>query len=336
MRSFPVALLVLAACGGPVALEPTASSRAEALTTTNGTNLNGTNLNGTNLNGTDPGATLAAVSLSAVRLEDKTLDATWLDGSMFRGQRNGSTVAGKDFVGAELDGTTASGAPVRVRIADVLKPADGSDVWRYAVEFADAAGTWQPLCPASGTPRLAIPVQGRWDYRQGVPGGGARIADDAAFTFGCEGAAIAKCVLMGYRPWASFGGADGVALHQACVRLIRADYCGDGLSHTTNGRTINLYDGLGIQERHRGLVPRGGVGRPRRALHHPAQPRPPRRALRDHRGARPRLRLEDALLVGDAADERDPERGDRALTHQMGTGYSFRWKIPPEKPACPH
>ena len=30
------------------------------------------------------------------------------------------------------------------------------------------------------------------------------------------------------------------------VRMIRADYCGDGTSWTVNGRTIDLYDGLGI------------------------------------------------------------------------------------------
>jgi hypothetical protein len=35
--------------------------------------------------------------------------------------------------------------------------------------------------------------------------------------------------------------------HQACTRLIRADYCGDGTPWTVNGRRINVYDHLGIQ-----------------------------------------------------------------------------------------
>jgi hypothetical protein len=39
------------------------------------------------------------------------------------------------------------------------------------------------------------------------------------------------------RPW----------LHQACVRMIRADYCGDGRPHTRDGTRIDLYDRLGIQ-----------------------------------------------------------------------------------------
>ena len=28
--------------------------------------------------------------------------------------------------------------------------------------------------------------------------------------------------------------------HQACVRMVRADYCGDGRSWTVNGRRVNL------------------------------------------------------------------------------------------------
>ena len=62
-------------------------------------------------------------------------------------------------------------------------------------------------------------------------------------TFACEGYALAKCVELGYRPWLP----GGRALHQTCTRLIRADYCGDGRSHTEDGVWINVYDGLGIQ-----------------------------------------------------------------------------------------
>src|SRR5206468_2193176 len=33
----------------------------------------------------------------------------------------------------------------------------------------------------------------------------------------------------------------------SCVRLLRADYCGDGTSYTTNGNELNLYDNVGVQ-----------------------------------------------------------------------------------------
>jgi hypothetical protein len=31
------------------------------------------------------------------------------------------------------------------------------------------------------------------------------------------------------------------------VRLVRADYCGDGIGHTRNGTPIDLFDRIGIQ-----------------------------------------------------------------------------------------
>lgn len=35
--------------------------------------------------------------------------------------------------------------------------------------------------------------------------------------------------------------------HQACTRMLRGDYCGDGQAHTKNGTMIDLYDTAGIQ-----------------------------------------------------------------------------------------
>lgn len=37
--------------------------------------------------------------------------------------------------------------------------------------------------------------------------------------------------------------------HQACTRMIRADYCGDGRSHTNDGTLIDVWDGFGLQGR---------------------------------------------------------------------------------------
>lgn len=35
-------------------------------------------------------------------------------------------------------------------------------------------------------------------------------------------------------------------LHQACIRAVRADYCGDGIGNTENGTLIDLFDRYGI------------------------------------------------------------------------------------------
>jgi hypothetical protein len=68
----------------------------------------------------------------------------------------------------------------------------------------------------------------------------------------CRGGAIAKCVEWGYRPWATAVECDDercfeISLtdhHQACTRMARADYCGDGTPHTENGTLIDIYDDL--------------------------------------------------------------------------------------------
>lgn len=54
---------------------------------------------------------------------------------------------------------------------------------------------------------------------------------------------IAKCVDMGYKPWTS--AAD--ELHQACVRMVRADFCGDGVPFTVDGTAIDVQDWTGVQ-----------------------------------------------------------------------------------------
>jgi hypothetical protein len=97
-----------------------------------------------------------------------------------------------------------------------------------------------------GTPLEAIPLSGRWSFAEGTRGGGAHIAD-GGFTFACVGGALAKCVEFGYKPWRVVQGVSLAAHHQACTRMIRADYCGDGRSFTVDGRDINVYDALGIQ-----------------------------------------------------------------------------------------
>lgn len=235
-------------------LQAATSSAAAPLRTENGSNLNGSNLNGSNLNGSnlngdDPASVLASVSLAGVRVGHLTLHQVTLNGTIFTGSIGAVTWHGTEFEGAELTGLSGDGTPVTLRIQQVLPgSAKTADLWTYRVEHRDAAGAWWPLCRDPKGPGTAVPLMGRWDLRSGVPGGGDKIADPGAFTFACmETSAIAKCVSAGYKPWASAGGVSLDATHQACVRLLRADFCGDGRSHTKNGRRVNLYDAHGIQ-----------------------------------------------------------------------------------------
>jgi hypothetical protein len=82
-------------------------------------------------------------------------------------------------------------------------------------------------------------LEGHWNERsEWSPGG---------LTLACVNGAIGKCVMWGYRPWEP-----GMrAFHQTCIRMVRADYCGDGAGQTLDGTPIDIWDSRGIAERDR-------------------------------------------------------------------------------------
>ncbi|MFZ6182583.1 ADYC domain-containing protein [Nannocystis pusilla] len=129
-----------------------------------------------------------------------------------------------------------------------IKDADkvpGTDVWEYDLDLQIGAGPWTSLClDPVGNPTRAILLNDVWD-----PVTGAKITPrpSKALTFACKSAALAKCVDFGYRPWASKNGVSLADYHQACTRMVRADYCGNGTPHTVSGTPIHVLDQLGIQ-----------------------------------------------------------------------------------------
>ena len=124
-------------------------------------------------------------------------------------------------------------------------------------------------------PVWAMAMGGQWDYHQGQLGDGRKVIEqgnplyDTQVTFACTNGAIGKCAeILGYKPWSPsvreckqlctagpFGSfcrpictqPSKELLHEACVRMVRADYCGDGSSHTVDGITIDVWDYGGFQ-----------------------------------------------------------------------------------------
>jgi hypothetical protein len=97
----------------------------------------------------------------------------------------------------------------------------------------DVAVGGTPVC---ATDEHGAFVTGSWDERGALRPG-------QAVTFACDSGVIAKCARWGYVPERV-----GSELHETCTRLARADYCGDGESHTLDGTLINVYDRLQIQQ----------------------------------------------------------------------------------------
>jgi hypothetical protein len=259
MSRFPVGALtfalVNAACSA--APQPSLGSSERAVDLGNGTELNGTELNGTELNGTElNGTELNGTELNGTELNGTELNGTELNGTLLSGvTADGTILSGSQLEGALLHGTATNGASVLLRIQEVT-PGANPDIYLYQVTYRTTRG-WRPLCGVDGQGNdiPATAVAGVWNYAEGVPGGGSHSDDPNQFTFACVGSAIAKCVALGYEPWQSAqqcsnGSCETVSLapyHQACTRLLRADYCGNGQPYTQDGTLVDLYDALGIQ-----------------------------------------------------------------------------------------
>jgi hypothetical protein len=119
------------------------------------------------------------------------------------------------------------------------------DVRLYSVSVSSPdSNTWQPYCrPDMEGRSAAIPIQGSWTMQGDFQPGTDMI------TFACTSGAIGKCIRFGYKPWKTLNGTSLQPYHAACMRMVRADYCGDGRAHTLDGTWIDIWDRLGIQTR---------------------------------------------------------------------------------------
>jgi len=123
--------------------------------------------------------------------------------------------------------------------------------WRWA-HGTPSFGRDPELCPATGgeQTRFAFAVPHAWSTS------GELLNNPDYFTFACApaqpvgggrakrslvgGGAIAKCIEWGFPPWSIGRDGDERArnLHQACVRMATADYCGEGKVNTLEGTPI--------------------------------------------------------------------------------------------------
>ena len=157
----------------------------------------------------------------------------------------GRVLTSTELIGAVLSIKDPQGNQQSVRI-DAVEP-DPTDpqgeILLHSLSVQDSAtGTWSNLCePGPDGLAKAFPLSGTW-----TPDG-RHLRDDTAFSLACTGGAIGKCVRWGYKPWQRGPhGEDLWDYHQACARMVRADYGGDGVGHTRDGTPIDVYDQAGI------------------------------------------------------------------------------------------
>jgi hypothetical protein len=141
------------------------------------------------------------------------------------------------------DGT---GSQRRIRIdAAEPDPSDSSgELVLYTMsEQRGPDGPWENLCePDREGRRAGFPIPGAFTA------GLKHLEAAGRLAIACTSGAEAKCARFGYKPWgAAPGGTPLAPYYQACLRLVRADYCGDGVGHTRDGTPIDIFDRLGVQ-----------------------------------------------------------------------------------------
>lgn len=170
-----------------------------------------------------------------------------VDGTAFRVlMADGRVLPQASLPGTVLVLGIGDGRNRRIRIDAVEPdPKDPAGAPLYTMSAQNpGSGAWENICEADPEGRrLAFPVPGAFTADTRYTPSADR------FFITCTGGAESKCIRFGYRPWRTApDGASLAAHYQACVRLVRADYCGDGIGHTRNGTLIDIYDRIGIQQ----------------------------------------------------------------------------------------
>lgn len=264
-------LLVVVACHAPI--EPVAIDiDTTALGETLSSNLSSTSLlGGTKYNQLTYSSQLTTYSTVDVTSFDKlgTRSGVGANGPStdgIDGELSGEVLDRSllDGAGVPFEATLVDGRRYKMVVAGVYRDKHSGRRY-YAVETSLEGGVWTPLCglDGAGEPILALAVPGVFTDLAVSPrdrAGGWRPSSDE-FNFACRGASVAKCVEMGFAPHLEPPGQmkekvkdkaerlqvtrETQRYHQSCVRMLRADYCGDGVSHTREGVRIRYWDQRG-------------------------------------------------------------------------------------------
>jgi hypothetical protein len=187
---------------------------------------------------------LALASIMQAEATEATVVRIEADGTAFRATlSDGSVKQGKELTGTLLV-FELNGRQMRIRVASIIADPDDKSGTVLLHDFR-REDTGEPLCGTApdGT-RLGFPLAGRT-----APDGGFVETGAAVFELICTSGAQGKCVRFGYHPWET--ASDGRPMREyynACVRMMRADYCGDGRSWTRDGTLIDMWDDHGIQK----------------------------------------------------------------------------------------
>lgn len=189
-------------------------------------------------------AAFASSSHPAAASPSERIEKTEVVGTAFRLTfSSGKVLQGKELIGATLSLLLSGDAVAhRVRIDDIVTDSRDPDgeVFLHKVTVVDGTAPVE-LCDADPDGnRWMFPLKGQWNSE-------GKMISQSGFTLTCSAGAQGKCVRFGYKPWKTLpDGTDLAEYHRACVKMVRADYCGDRAT-TRTGMKIDIYDDRGIE-----------------------------------------------------------------------------------------
>lgn len=245
MRNIALSLVLTTALGAVTGCDPAeAEPQAVAFRPGDGSNTGGGVFLNTNAIGTHAfseldlsGAVHEGVRLDAVRIKPQsawlTLDSVSSDDGELVGVIGGTTYRGAAFTDSQWDLTFVAGqaeTPATMWI-DAYSSAHGH---KYTFKYKDAQNVEQHVCdvdPDGGYGAIALA-----DISVHAISGEVTSRDDTLY-LGCTSGAVGKAAAWGYPVWDL-----GTDEFEAAIRVVRADYCGNGASWTVPGTYLQLTD----------------------------------------------------------------------------------------------
>ena len=184
-------------------------------------------------------ALAGATTLQSIEADGTQFKVTFTDGRVLRSP---------DLVGATL--TVAVRGNIRRMRIDAVETDPGvtpdrsaPDVYLHTLSVEAADGSWENICSPIRPDAVGVSARGPRAGRQHNPAGGAGRVRDHLHRRRTGQVRALRLSRRGDAPDRN----PGHDLYNACVRMVRADYAGDGKGTTRDGQPIDLYDRFGIQ-----------------------------------------------------------------------------------------
>lgn len=165
-------------------------------------------------------------------------DKVWTEDGEIRALKGTTFYTGMQLVGSKWELTLVAGTTETPATMWVATAANAAGAWRYSFQHNDSNGAVADLCDPDGAGNTtAVPIA---DLAVDATTGDLTTRNNTLY-LACVSGAIGKAVTWGYQPWDI-----GVPEFESAVRVVRADYCGDGVSWTTPGSAVQLADVWGV------------------------------------------------------------------------------------------